>query len=700
MTTMKFAVALAMLLVVPHSAAPTPKPVVKKTPMDKVVALLAGVKSRVEADGRSEQKSYDKYACWCEDTLGKKAAAIAEAKTDVEDLTNLIIKTKADLASHTAEIAQLKKQIVENKESQREATEVRAKEYGEYRDDRSESENCIGALEAAIKVLSTAGKGKKGSFLGTLQEAQILGAVAGIKSVLKTGEVTRRFSDDQIAAVEKFAEKPEDFIGGRTAGFSAAQVANNPFGDYAPQSSQIQGILKGMYDAFTADIEKDNAEEGEKQKSHEALLATKKAELSTLVSTLEKQELDAAQATKTLADSKETLDDTKEQLEADETFFADTKGSCQTKAAQFSERTRLRTEEISGMNQAIAIMSSAEAKKTFASATTTFLQLSSVQESDRLKAYVRVKQLATTYKSLTLAKIAVAIKTSGHFDKVIAMIDTMIGMMRKEDAEDIAHRDRCENKQNANANSRDDLDSEITKSKAALARMGNTKADMVKAKTAVEGEIKATKTSMAELLQMRNKETKEYKQAQKDDADAVSLIGQAIAVLSKFYADNKIGFVQKAEPKAPEVFKDDNYGGAKSETGGILAILDMLREDLSKELKAGSADEAESQADYEKDNNALQDTLDAQMKKKSDVESSLADLGSKIEDADEDKDNKAKDLEAEKGVQKSLDTDCAWVKATFKKRSEKRKLEVDGLVEAKDFLAGVESGAPVLPPSR
>jgi len=695
---MKFAVALAMLLVVAH-AAPTPKPVVKKTPMDQVVALLAGVKSRVEADGRSEQKSYDKYACWCEDTLGKKAAAIAQAKTDVEDLTNLIIKTKADLASHTAEIAQLKKQIVENKESQREATEVRAKEYGEYRDDRSESENCIGALEAAIKVLSTAGKGKKGAFLGTLQEAQILGAVAGIKSVLKTGEVTRRFSDDQIAAVLKFAEKPEEYIGGHTgfSGAQVAQVANNPFGDYAPQSSQISGILKGMYDAFTADIEKDNAEESDKQKSHEALLATKKAELETLVATLEKQELDAAQATKTLADSKETLDDTKEQLEADETFFADTKGSCQTKAAQFSERTRLRTEEISGMNQAIAIMSSAEAKKTFASATTTFLQLSSVQESDRLKAYGRVKQLATTYKSLTLAKIAVAIKTSGHFDKVITMIDTMIGMMRKEEAEDIAHRDRCESKQNANANSRDDLDSEITKSKAALARMGNTKADMVKAKTAVEAEIKATKTSMAELLQMRNKETKEYTQAQKDDADAVSLIGQAIAVLSKFYADNKIAFAQQP---APEIFKDDNYGGSKSETGGILAILDMLREDLSKELKAGSADEAESQADYEKDRNALQDTLDAQMKKKSDVESSLADLGSKIEDADEDKDNKAKDLVAEQGVQKSLGTDCAWVKVTFKKRNDKRKLEVDGLVEAKEFLAGVESGAPVLPPSR
>jgi len=132
--------------------------------------------------------------------------------------------------------------------------------------------------------------------------------------------VTKRFSSDQIASVEKFAEKPEDFLGGR-AGFSAAQVANNPFGDYAPQSTQITGILQGMYDAFTADLEKDNAEEGEKEKAHRELMATKATELKTLEATLETTELNAAAATKTLADSKGTLDDTKETLEADEAFF-------------------------------------------------------------------------------------------------------------------------------------------------------------------------------------------------------------------------------------------------------------------------------------------------------------------------------------------------------------------------------------------
>jgi len=689
-------------------AAPAPAPA--ETPMDKVVELLASVKSRVEADGVTEQKSYDKYACWCEDTLGRKATDITEGKEKIEELSGLIVKTKADLAAHTSEIGQLKKQITENLDSQREATEVRQKESADYSEDKAESENCIGALEAAIKVLTGAGKGK---FLETIQEAQLLGVTANLKGVIKTHEVSKRFSDEEIAAVEKFVEKPEDYVGQHKSAFSGAQVAQNPAGDYAPQSTQIQGILKGMYDGFTADLEKDNAEEAEKQKSFEALIATKKAELGTLEATLETQELDAADATKTLADSKATLDDTKETLEADETFFADSKDSCQTKAGQWNERTRLRTEELAGMTQAIAILSSPDAKATFGRATTTFIQLSSItmHREDSGKAYDRIKRLATTYKSLSLAKIAVAIradqKTRGHFDNVITMIDKMIGMLREEEAEDIKHRDRCEAKENANQNAKDDLNNEITKTKEAIERMDNKRKDMVKTQGEVEAEIENTEKAMEELRALRNKDESDFKQALEDDAQAVSLLEQAIAALSKFYTDNKkAAFLQKApeytvdQDKAPETsFDDGNYGGRKSETGGVVAILEMLKEDLQKEMKTGRAEDASGQAAFERDYAALEETLAAQNKKKTDIEGTVSELNSKLEDLNEDKQNKDNDLDAENDVSKSLATDCAWVKNTFKTRREKRKLEMDGLVEAKDFLAGVDAGDPMLPPS-
>merc|ERR1719230_824364 len=135
-----------------------------------------------------------------------------------------------------------------------------------------------------------------------------------------------------------------------------------------------------MYDAFTADLEKDNAAEAEAQKSFEELMATKRQELATLEATLQKQETDSAAKTKRLSESQVLLDDTNAQLDADEQFFEDTKEACQAKASEWSVRTRLRTEELNGMQTAIKILSSEEAQKTFESSTSTFLQVSSVHK--------------------------------------------------------------------------------------------------------------------------------------------------------------------------------------------------------------------------------------------------------------------------------------------------------------------------------
>merc|ERR1719210_1676910 len=129
---------------------------------------------------------------------------------------------------------------------------------------------------------------------------------------------SQTLSGKDLDTLQKFVQHPESFMGSNTGSISAMQIANNPFGDYAPQSTQIQGILKGMYDSFTGDLEKANAEESKKQKGFEELMQTKKAELKTLEETLQKQTTDEADKTKSLADSKTGIDDAREALEADQ----------------------------------------------------------------------------------------------------------------------------------------------------------------------------------------------------------------------------------------------------------------------------------------------------------------------------------------------------------------------------------------------
>lgn len=418
--------------------------------------------------------------------------------------------------------------------------------------------------------------------------------------------------------------------------------------------------------------------------------------------------MDEAEKTKKLADSRVDLDDTKEQLKADEEFFATTKEGCKIKSQEWSERSRLRTQEMQGITQAIQILNNKISRTVFKNATTTFLQISS-KNKGLSKAYAKLQALAHTTHNLKLAKLAVQVKSGGHFDEVIASIDAMIEVLRKEGKADIEHRDRCQGAENKNTNDMEDLNHEIDKSGKSIERMEDEAKTLQGEIDTLKIQIGETEDEMKKQLDLRNNEVALFRQALKDDADGVQILTETIAALSKFYKRNKIPMELrqkgKDEPeytndpdKAPEtIWEGANYGGRKDETTGIIAILGMLREDLENEMKIGREEDAENEAEYEKGKAAAQEMLDAQTAKKIQTEKELAELKQKILDTEEYKSQKAGDLGAEKDLKGSLMSDCSWVKTHFKKRAEKRQTEIDGLQEAKGYLAGVETGDELAP---
>jgi len=667
--------------------------------------LLIELKARIESDGKLEQMSYDKYACWCEETLARKAKDISEGEELATDLQTKIIKLEGELGAHGAEIKQLQKDIEANLESQRDATELREKEKAEFEAEKSESENCLGALEAAIKALDGAGEGSKG-FLETMKEVNLLSVVAGVKSVLKRPTASRIVSVDDMQVLHRFLDKPSEFVTSRT-GMSATQVGNNPFGDYAPQSTQIQGILKQMHDDFTASLAKAVSEEAEAVKNFDALMTTKKQEQDTLETTLETQKSDEASKKLDKAESNELMDNTKEQVKADEVFFGTTKEGCQIKSREWSERSRLRTEELAGVSQAISILTDPESTKVFTNSTTTFVQISAHRNNGKAQTQARVavtaqlSRLAQQYRNLGLAEIALTVKNGGHFDKVMASIDQMIADLRKEEQEDIEHRDRCERAEGKNTNDLADLNHDISKSAATISRLEGEETSLKDKINKLKTEIENTDKEMKDALKLRNEEVAEFRQALKDDAAAVELLTQTIASLTSFYKRNKIPLsLVSAEPKytidkdkAPETsWSGGDYGGRKDETHGVVAIIEMIREDVEKEMKTARADDSKAEAQYEKEKSAMQETLDAQTNMKLSTEKELTEVEGDIASMEEYKMGKEGDKEAEKDLKSSITGDCSWVKTHFESRRTKRKAEIQGLVDAKDYLAGAESG--------
>jgi len=689
-----------------------------QSPVSRVVELIKQLKNTIEADGKMEQQVYDKFACWCADTTKRKNKDIDDANDTIAQLTTLIEENSGKKGTFEAEIAQLKKDIAANEASQADATNIRNKQNANYSQERLESEQTIGALEHATKVLDGAGTRK----YSAMQEAETLSVLKSIEESLARLPAESKVTDEDKKVLSAFLAHP-----GKVS-HTFLQNTNNPFGDYAPASTQIQGILKNMYETFVGQLERSNGEESKQNKLFKELMRTKGQEHATLLATLEDKQTAHALNGEELVQSKVDRTDAQKQLSTDKKFLQQTKTNCANNADAWSERSRMRTEEIAGIDKAIDILSSNEA--TFQSSSETFIQTSMVKKKEDAKktplnlnqAYDKISALAQKNKSIRLAALAVKVKAAGHFDSVIRMVDNMIATVRAEDEDDIQAKERCKAEYAALFSENGDLDHSKTKNENLIKRLENEHGELQKKLEKTDEEIKAVEKEMSDALEERQEQMKDFKKALQDDKDAAATIGKAIESLSAFYENNKlpqIGLTQQkpnytVDPdKAPEGFtKGQSYKGRKSESTGVVAILGMLKEDVENEIKQSIASEAEAQKDFQETKDAALGNLKALKATKVNLGLAQAKNTQKQATADSDKNNLQNLTDSNGGSFGAHCTECAWIysssspekseltqegrcstlavseKSSFDARKEKRKSELQGLQDARSSLAG------------
>jgi len=688
----------------------------KTNPVERVVDLVQSLKSKIVADGKAEQATYDKYACWCEKTTARKAAAIDDAKTLISELSTSIVNLKGRLGSYAADIQNLNKQIAENNEAQSKAESLRKNENTDYLKTKAALEQGIANLEKAIKVLGDATTSQQRSHLtkshpetadeqAAMVETKMLTVAAGVRSAMslyaKHNQGDLELRKDDFANVKTFLSSPAAWV---QTGASSPHKA-----EYTTQSTAIQGILKDMHDSFQRDLADAIEEESQKKSDFDSLMETKRADLALLQSTLTKKTLEQGNDSKQEADDQQQRKETQAQLDADEAFFETTKDACKAKSDEWAERSRLRSEELAGINQAIDILTSDEAKATFATADTTFIQVSAKQaDSKRTEAYNILKQYAAKLDNVRLAMLAtqVYMGTEWHFDSVIASIDKMIGKLREEEQSDIEHRDWCQSERNSANSQNEVLEYDKQQLKAKIARAEKADDEMDKERTATKQEMSSLKGEMANALDLRNQENSDFKDAIKADADAVNLITQAIEALSKFFAKNSLlakHFTVKKvkqpeytenEDTAPEAqFSDSKSRG--SENTGIVAILGMIKEDLENEMKVARKEEADADAAYRKLLGESTASMNAMEKKVTDLEAGMADKAKLVADTQAVWDDKDATKGATDGYLNDLKANCDWIEDQFENRKTQRKSEINGLEQAKGSLAGMKSGALV-----
>merc|ERR1719316_1141646 len=149
----------------------------------------------------------------------------------------------------------------------------------------------------------------------------------------------------------------KDFLGS-----PMAMIQSPHKGAYETQSGAIQGILADMMDSFTRDYASNDEEEKAKQKDFDALIKTKTEDLKALEKALTNKTMSEGDEVKQLATDQKEREETEDELKATEEFLETTIDACKSKADEWAERSRLRTEELAGMNEAIDILTSDEAQ--------------------------------------------------------------------------------------------------------------------------------------------------------------------------------------------------------------------------------------------------------------------------------------------------------------------------------------------------
>jgi len=430
-----------------------------------------------------------------------------------------------------------------------------------------------------------------------------------------------------------------------------------------------------------------------------------------------RKETEKAEAEAMLADTTKAYDDTEKQMKADTEFFDQTKEACKSKHDEMETRVKLRNAEIDGIDKALEILTSDDARALFANAIkpgvskSSFLQIAStpslLQDSTSApasRAYNALKAQVKKSHSIRLAQLAAQIRTTkaGHFGAVIKAIDEMVTTLNEEGAADLAKKTQCLDEYQKITQTVKDLDWKIKNNLAKIAKLEKLIELRTEERSNTIDKIKETQKYMKDLTDERKEENDAYLQAKKDDENAKDLLEKAKKVMLAYYKKNgvKMGPIQgsvkllqedpefaRSEDDAPDATlskKGNNKNAAKT----IISLFDYVIEDLEGELANEKTAEAKSQEEYEAE-------MDTAEKLESDLKEKKVTLETIIAKREEDKTAENIDMkennvdrDAELAYQAKITPDCDWMLKAFDQRAEARAAEMGGLETAKEFLAG------------
>jgi len=687
---------------------------VSLSPVTRVVELLKGLATQVEKEGKVEEGLYEDFVCWGKSIINQKTASNAAAETRIDELETYIADLDSGRIELTSERGDLEKDIATLMSDMESATALRKKEKADFEEAEKEMKQAIAALKSAIDTLDEATKDHK--------EGVLLAVRARLQGASKNGGMAELAMHQ--AALKQAVELGDRFLEKADATFlKRVLLGDVPKVDwkklnrkatfkmaYKARSFKIQGVLKKMHQTFTINLKDATDKENDAQTDYDNLMKGKQGQLDAAQSALNKMESENGAKGMSRQESEDELNALKKQVKDDTKFIAQTEKSLEEKKAAWKVRSELRAGELAAISKAIYILHNDDArdlfKKSFASqAPGEFLQVAQKSTSTlrASKASVALRDAALRSGDKRLLALANDIQPKNSvktkFDPIIKAIDKMIKLLESEEEKDLeikqtCEEDRMEDTRDAIVYSRtiDEQTDKITHLTEVIAECEKTIEELI-------AESKKTKEELDKATRIRKDENTAWAQTDKDDKAAAETVASAKQVLEGFYKDNGLVFAQKATqpvegmaageaPPPPPPTWEGDYGGKTGESQGIVAIMEMVHEDIKKDRADAKADEDASEKEYQDFKKDSEEKMKSLKEQKESTEKAKG-------KAETDKTNTEKERATKKGELDSLldkiadiNPNCEYFEVNYPMRTKNRQIEIDGLNKAKAILKG------------
>jgi len=496
-------------------------------PVEDVIVLLKKLDSDAEEEGKTEGVTFQKFEHWCLRSKKTLQETIAQEKDTLESLADEIDAQKETMERLTGEIAALTKEIDRLGTAVTKADDMRGREEGVYTAKTASLTNTITALKSAIAKLELEHKNTDPSTAPALLQ-QLVGRVLAV-----AGSQMSASDRSMLETTPSTPNRPDLYAQGDY---------DQHIDDFKFKSGNIIELLKKLLQDFEQQETETIKAETNAVNAHQlAQVARDNATTAATASRSEKQgaHSDADTALQTAEGEQR---DTQADLDVDTSQLGSTENSCELKATEWAERSKVRADEREAINVAIGILAKATGVRTtppenpvLPESPVSFLQMPRSSEVKQAVELLREEARLSHSQAVSQLAAAVAANDEGPFDQVINSIEKMVFRLQDEQRQDDDHKNWCD-KELATTDASiadqvdkiDELDSKIS---VAQARAGRLKREIGDANDMVSSIV----SHMKEAVEVRKVGREENALAIKDAEAAQTALTQAIAVLTNFY---------------------------------------------------------------------------------------------------------------------------------------------------------------------